>query len=418
MLEFLKFFKRNMVNMNKNKNKKTFYLVIICLMQVLLFSCSKNENIKSNDSYDTLLNRKSYMTTEYRNLTFDELIKNIKINRKLDIYNNYDIIGSSPVEIIVPKNQTNSQSLSIVVNDNFGHLLVFDGGRTQDVDYLCDIIKDNGGVVTSWFITHIHDDHIGALYEILSKKRTDIVIKEIVYNFADFDWYYSKMGDDAGIYFLFENAIKDYNEFLKQNNLNEVNILNESNLKSESHQYIFEYGIITKNDSPIFECGTPPRSKIDRERGYVGNTIMSVNMLNDLYLLDKDPINNTSIVYCVKFFYPKKFNLIIFGDLGYQGGNILFDKINENIFNNKRKNFYNNILDNTEILVLSHHGQNGIDPEYYKKFSPKVVIWPTSKDIYENSHGRYYTDDTKKALSEMECIELQIKSYEETAVIR
>lgn len=407
-------------------NKSYLILVIICLMQLLLFSCkgiANNDNDKNNhitiaSNSNDALNRASYLTVEYGNQTLDELMDVVKENKKLDIYNNYEIINSSPVEIIVPKNQTNSQSLSIVVNDNLGHLLVFDGGRIEDADYLCDIIKDNGGVVTSWFITHIHDDHIGALYEILSKKRTDIIIKEIVYNFANFDWYYSKMGDDAGIYFLFENAIKDYNEFLKQNNLNVVNILNESNLKSESHQYIFEYGIITKGDSPIFECGTPPRSKMDSEEWDVINTIMRVNMLNDLYLLDKDPINNTSIVYCVEFFYPKKFNLIIFGDLGYQGGNILFDTINENISNNKSRSYYNNILDNTEILVLSHHGQNGIDPELYKKFSPKVVIWPTSKDIYNNSHGRYYTDDTKKVLSEIESIELQIKSYEETAVIR
>ena len=402
--------------MNMNKNKKYLNLVIICLMQVLLFSCSKNKNIKSNDSYDTVHNRESYMTTEYINLTFDELIKNININRKLDIYNNYDIIGSSPVEIIVPKNQTNSQSLSIVVNDNFGHLLVFDGGRTQDADYLCDIIKDNGGVVTSWFITHIHDDHIGALYEILLKKRTDIMIKEIVYNFADFDWYYSKMGDDAGIYFLFKNAIKKYNEFLKLNNLDEINIINQNNLKSDKHEYIFDYDILTKNDEPFFECGTPtpPINEIDRDQGYVGEPIgyvgkpiMSVNMLNDLYLLYKDPINNTSIVYCVEFFYPKKFNLIIFGDLGYQGGNILFDDIE------RRVN-----LNETKVLVLSHHGQNGIDPEFYKKFEPEVVIWPTSKDIYDNSHGRYYTDDTKKALNEIKTIKLQIKSYEETTVVR
>ena len=397
------------------KIKKAILLLNVLLIIFFVFACKKTK-IKE----DKVLVR-DYLKQEYKDFTFNELVDKAKNKKKSAKYNYYDVLDCAPFEIIIPKNQTNAQSLSIVINDNLGHLLVFDGGRVEDSEYLCEIIKDNGGVVTSWFITHIHDDHIGALYDILSKKRTDIIIKEIVYKFADFDWYYSKMGDDAGIYYLFENAIKEYNEYLKINNLSEVNILNQYNIKTKSREYIFNYGVIVKDTVPLFICGNSSKEEIqalnelNKKDRYSSNHIMSVSMLNDLYLLDQDPINNTSIVYEVHFFEPKRMGILIFGDLGYEGGNILFSKYDENDKTELKNRMF---FDETKVLVLSHHGQNGIDPELYKRFSPKVVVWPTSKDIYENTHGRYYTDDTKKALSEISSIEYEIKTYEETAVIR
>ena len=170
----------------KNRSKIK-YIVLIIIQLVILFSCNN--------------------VTKENNLAHDNNVTNEKIvSTKID-YKYYDVYGLGPAKVIFPKNQTIAQGLSVLVNDEHGNLIVFDGGRVEDADYLCDIIKDNGGVVKTWFITHIHDDHIGALYKILSDKRSDIEIKELYYDFADFDWYYSKMGNDAGIYYLFINAI-------------------------------------------------------------------------------------------------------------------------------------------------------------------------------------------------------------------
>lgn len=360
------------------RNVKKGYILILTIY-LILFSCSNTDNSTSNN----------YIKSE----------SETTINKNID-YNNYNIINISPAEVIIPKNQTSAQSLSIIVTDGYGHLVVFDGGRVEDADSLCDIIKDNGGVVTSWFITHIHDDHIGALYEILNKKRTDIEIKELVYDFADFNWYYSKMGNDAGIYYLFENAIKEYNEFISS--------LNKSKIKINKSDK--EYIYINENKKSNDLNDSFPDNKSDLSKSESVERTLEVHKLNDIYLLDRDPINNTSIVYLVNI--NNKQSMVVFGDLGYDGGEKLFNDIdnkNENI----KKMFYN-----SNVIVLSHHGQNGIAPELYKKFNPKVVIWSTSKDIYENVNGKYYTNDTKRVLSEINSIECQIISYEETAVIR
>lgn len=369
--------------MKRDILKLILFLAIIVFIQTFLLCCNKNSKIINLAVGDTTTD--SLLNVESDNIS----------------YKYYDVLNISPAKIIIPKNQTVAQSLSVLVNDGHGHLVVFDGGRVEDADYLCDIIKDNGGVVTTWFITHIHDDHIGALYKILSDKRTDIKIEEIVYDFADFEWYYEKMGNDAGIYHLFENAINVY-----KINVNNKYIVNKM---EKSFKYTYE-------DQEFIDRYKDSIEVPSYLRGPVGGALgLEVNKLNDLYKLDQDPINNTSIVYLVSLSNGKH-NLLIFGDLGYEGGNKFFKYLDET--DNEDLKYLTSSIYSSDIIVLSHHGQNGIDPELYKRFSPKIIVWPTSKDIYENAHGRYYTDDTKKVLGEISSIVCEIKSYEETAVIR
>lgn len=345
----------------------------------------------------------SLITCNYKKSNFDQgditAMSELQVKSSKIDYKYYDVFNIAPAKVIVPKNQTIAQGLSVLVNDGHGNLIVFDGGRVEDADYLCDIIKDNGGVVKTWFVTHIHDDHIGALYKILSDKRTDIVIEKLYYDFASFDWYYIKMGNDAGIYTLFINIINEYNKYLKSKDRVEIEVIDNVNYKDFDRLNTFTY---YKDDTQ--------KSK------------MSVSVLNNHYELDQDPINNTSIVYVVNI---ENTQMFIFGDLGYEGGNKLFSESivldknkSHNIYLPKGNTSLESEVKENGILVLAHHGQNGIAPYLYKNFNPKVVVWPTSKDIFENTHGTYYTNDTKIVLSEIKSIEYQIKSYEETAVIK
>lgn len=362
--------------------KMVFYKICLTIIIVLfLISC---------DNYDKKSNL-THATSEAVSKVMNAKAEDDKLGCKY-----YNIFDMAPVEVIVPKNQTIAQGLSILVTDNNENIIVFDGGRVEDSDYLCEIIKNKGGIVSTWYITHIHDDHLGALYDILNKKRTDITIKEIAYQFADFDWYYSKMGTDAGIVKLFENAIIEYNNYLASIGREQIKI---------------EDNILTSDK----------RARAYPHRDDNGKLVSDINVfaINDnVYKLDQDPINNTSVVYYVgieKYLKGTKSKelagMVVFGDLGFEGGNKLFNYIDE--FEAGFKRIYS-----ADILVLAHHGQNGIDPELYKRFSPKVVIWPTSKDVYENVNGKYYTGDVKDALSKIKSIKYEFKSYEDTVVLR
>ena len=119
------------------KIKSILLFAIILFIHLFIFSCNKNSKII--------------------NLAIDDTTTDSLLNAESDniSYKYYDVLNISPAKIIIPKNQTVAQSLSVLVNDGHGHLVVFDGGRVEDADYLCDIIKDNGGVVTTWFITSV-----------------------------------------------------------------------------------------------------------------------------------------------------------------------------------------------------------------------------------------------------------------------
>lgn len=289
----------------------------------------------------------------------------IKKNGDIEEYNLGYFKNAS---VIIPKNQTIAQSLSIVVKNENNELIVFDGGRIEDADFLSQIIKDNGGKVVAWYLTHIHDDHIGALYQILLNQKYDLQIKNLFFNFADFEWYYEKIGNDAGAVNIFYDAINKYNN----------NILND-----EKSKYLINVNNgIMKNDIHNY-----------------GN--VKVEVLNNLYKLDSDPINNSSIVYKIQI---DDKTMIVFGDLGYNGGKKLMEEC-------PLKDL------SSDIVVVSHHGQNGVPKELYYTTNPTIVIWPTTEAIYENYENKYNIDEIKDLFSFMS-VKYNIFSYKSTTIIK
>ena len=103
------------------KIKKKIKNIVLFIIIFLLISCKYNLKESNHNKTNVATQSIEYINSE--------------IN-----YKYYDVLNISPAKIIVPKNQTISQSLSILVNDGEGNLIVFDGGRIEDADYLCDII--------------------------------------------------------------------------------------------------------------------------------------------------------------------------------------------------------------------------------------------------------------------------------------
>ena len=40
-----------------------------------------------------------------------------------------------------------------------------------------------------------------------------------------------------------------------------------------------------------------------------------------------------------------------------------------------------------DIVVLSHHGQNGASREFYQKVAPEIAIWQTPSWLWDNDSG-------------------------------
>ena len=83
--------------------------------------------------------------------------------------------------------QGSRQMMGYLIKTNTGKLIVIDGGTTDDTEQLMEQIKKNGAKVDYWFLTHVHDDHVGAFTKIV--KNTDTEIENIYVSVNKIEWY-------------------------------------------------------------------------------------------------------------------------------------------------------------------------------------------------------------------------------------
>ena len=246
------------------------------------------------------------------------------------------------------------QMLSTVFVSKTGHVAVVDGGHFNDGEFLCGKLKELGGVVDLWFITHPHCDHFGALDTILRKLGgKGISVGKLIYNFPDLGWIVRnepKSGELAG---RFLKLLAKFSDQIPMHT---------------SHRG----EVFTLDDGVTFE------------------------ILNDPYLVgEKDTVNNLSVASLVTMGDKR---LLVTGDLAVDSGNRLMAENGDKL--------------KCDICFLSHHGQQGVTKAFYAKAAPDAVVWPTPDWLWENDtgggpgSGPFATNYTKCWMQEL-CIKKQ-----------
>jgi len=253
----------------------------------------------------------------------------------------FDMTSSSKTyfegeELMMLSNQTASQMNSFVLTTKNGSIIVVDGGTPGDAAYLRQVLASKGNHVSAWFITHPHSDHIGALTQIIEEGLNGLTIDNIYYHFTYQDWYNQK-----------EPARADF---------------------------------VARATNAFATLGGIP--KVMRK----GNTFTIdsavVTVMNDPYLVDTNPINNTSVV--LKVVMGGK-TIMFLGDLDTNAqGMWLNDHAGEDL--------------HCDIVQLSHHGQSGVNEDFYRVLSPKTALWCAPAWLYDNEYGKYRSDETKRWL--------------------
>lgn len=239
-----------------------------------------------------------------------------------------------------------AQMLSVLIQSENDNLVVIDGGWEADGDRLVEKIKEKGGTVDAWLITHPHSDHTGALYYILKNRSDEINIDKIYYSFAPASWYQEMEPEEASM------AVNLINEFEK---------LPEDKL----------CGTIKKND----------KITIDN---------LEITVMNNRYMLDIDPVNNSSIAYAVDTCGKR---ILFLGDMSFEAGARLTRECGDSI--------------RADIVQMAHHGQNGIERSAYQAISPKICLWPTPQWLWDNDNGngynsgRWHTLTTRRWMDEL-----------------
>jgi len=217
--------------------------------------------------------------------------------------------------------------LSTAFVSKTGHVAVVDGGSyygPADGDFLLGKLKELGGHVDRWYITHAHSDHYGALRTILEKPNLGgLKIDEIVFSFPPTEWILKLEAD---------NHVRDFLAVLKKNGR-----------KFKVRRYVT--GEVWKPDDSL-----------------------AMETLHDLFTAD-NLINGNSICQTVTM---GQHRVLVTGDLTAAQGRWLMKQLGP-----KRLKH--------DICFLSHHGQNGADKDFYAAVAPETVIWPTPAWLWDNN---------------------------------
>ena len=219
-------------------------------------------------------------------------------------------------------NCTPVQMMGYVIKTKNGKLIVIDGGGYGQGAPLEKVIKDWGGKVDMWFITHNHSDHYASVMELV-RGGADIEI-------AGF-WRNNCTGaaKDA----LPENEKKELDEWLE-----------------------FES-----------ECNIPMHQMHLGEKFCIDGVGIEVIGVDNPEITVNNP-NNQSVVLRLS---EGEFSMIFLGDLGVEGG----EKLTETAGGKIR----------ATAVQMAHHGQCGVDFDVYEKIGANFAFWPTPKWLWDNT---------------------------------
>ncbi len=255
------------------------------------------------------------------------------------------IIVISVIDLIVKRNNvvliqlsmhSDRQMMGYIIKTSNNKFIVIDGGTVEDTDNLLKYIKQNNNKVDYWFLTHAHDDHAGAFSKIVN--TTDVQIDNIYVSLNEKEWYEKNEPNRAEFSTYLINTLNSdrIKEKVKEPKLNEQ--IQIDNIKVEI--------LGVKNPEIITNCG------------------------NEQSMVIKFEMKNTK--------------LLILGDTG--------EKSSEKLLNTQKDKL------KSDIVQMSHHGQNGATKELYAEINPTVCLWPTPDWLWNNDNGGGYNSGNWKTL--------------------
>ncbi len=248
------------------------------------------------------------------------------------------------ITLIQLSTTTNDRMMGYILVTNKGKVIVVDGGNYEDGKKLKSYINSYGGTVEAWFLTHYHHDHTGAINYILDE--TNVNINKI----------YSDLSDISDV----EKYEKEREEKYKKL------VLSLNGKVPEDRKERVSIGqVINIDNISIKILGT---SNAEIEQNFGNNQSLVIKMTTSL---------NTTILFL--------------GDTGIQSEEKLLLR-------------YKDEVSNIDYIQMAHHGQNGVDENFYIIANPKNCLWPTPKWLYENDNGNGYDSGPWKTIETREWI--------------
>ncbi|MBO4337882.1 MAG: MBL fold metallo-hydrolase [Lachnospiraceae bacterium] len=260
------------------------------------------------------------------------------------------------------------QCMSYTLYTSDGELIVVDGGRAWQSLELVDTIKEYGGVVDAWIITHAHDDHMGVLASVLEAEwdKSEIEIKNIYIGYMDYDAVNAQGLRTEAVQYLWGNLDKRDNVTV----LNTGDVIDVCGFKLEVFHTCNETvtassGNILNDGSMVFKISG--RKKSILFLGDIGDNNQEIRAGEGI---TDDEIGN-----------------------GSKMGRLIADEIIES-FGDRLK---------STCVQVAHHGNNLMPDYFYEAVSPKTAIFDAPDWLMENRNketgeSSYYTTPHYKQL--------------------
>lgn len=234
--------------------------------------------------------------------------------------------------------------MGYIIKTDDNKIIVVDGGGSSAAPFLESYVKQLGGTVHTWIITHGHLDHMGALIEILDSKS--LPIERLIHAPPTIEWANKNEAVSYEKYTRYLTSIKN----AKVSEL----------IPEESEDLVLGDGVRME--------------------------IISAGNLE----IVQNAINNSSLVFKIS---SKSKSVLFLGDMGLQGG----QKILQNSAAEKLK---------ADYVQMAHHGQHGVEKEFYEAVQADYALWPTPDWLWENrADGKEYNTGNFKTFVVREWME-------------
>ena len=237
---------------------------------------------------------------------------------------------------------------SYVLQTDGGRLVVMDGGLKDETLFLKGFLAALGNEVEAWFVSHPHNDHMGALTEIL-KKPGDLKIRKI---------YHSRFSDSL--------------------------LSAEHPYDSYAREFYAELDRLDPAATEVVDLREPGLAlKID------GLNLKVLGVTNEEFRTN--PYNNSSTIIRA---WDRDKSVVFLGDAGVECG----DKVLAGPYRDDL---------NCDYLQMAHHGQQGCSEEFYKSIRFRACLWPTPTWVWNNDNGtginthNLKTFDTRRWMDEI-----------------
>lgn len=237
------------------------------------------------------------------------------------------------MKIIQLHNSTPSQMMGYLLITEHGKVIAVDGGTEGDAPEFKRLVKEYGGHIDLWFLTHPHHDHHDVFVTLSERPDPELTVGLVCYS----------------------PAPDDFTERDRDRTIHDI-------IRLRAAMQITPYPV------RILEAGE--RIELDSV------TIEILRVVNKA--MKEDFINNLSIVFRVteRLTDGGAFKMIFLGDLGVRGGEELLSAYAENP----------SALQ-ADAVQMAHHGQNGVEYSVYEAIAPRFAFWPTPDWLWTNTPG-------------------------------